>query len=205
MCDRGFSDIATPSEPSTSTRWSYPKTASRQQLITAAYRDHRVVSDRTVDSHIKNLRRKLADAGIDPIASVYGIGFFVAQGGHFPVRARGPVNHYMTFAGQLRLCVSVSAAVALQAKERRWRLGALASAAIGTLALVFTYTLRFYLYPSFLPIPLVFTYTPRFYPITMTDTADSASVAGRWELPSIKILNPAPKTMLSGAWKPRYT
>jgi two-component system response regulator BaeR len=48
---------------------------SRQQLITAAYRDHRVVSDRTVDSHIKNLRRKLADAGIDPIASVYGIGY----------------------------------------------------------------------------------------------------------------------------------
>jgi len=61
---------------------------------------------------------------------------------------------------------------------------------------VFTYTPRFYLY---LPIPLVFTYTPRFYPITMTDTADSASVAGRWELPSIKTLNPAPKTMLSGA------
>jgi len=48
---------------------------SRQQLIEAAYRDHRVVSDRTVDSHIKNLRRKLADAGVDPIASVYGIGY----------------------------------------------------------------------------------------------------------------------------------
>ena len=48
---------------------------SRQQLITAAYRDHRIVSDRTVDSHIKNLRRKLADTGIDPIASVYGIGY----------------------------------------------------------------------------------------------------------------------------------
>jgi two-component system response regulator BaeR len=48
---------------------------SRQQLIDAAYHDHRVVSDRTVDSHIKNLRRKLADAGIDPIASVHGVGY----------------------------------------------------------------------------------------------------------------------------------
>lgn len=48
---------------------------SRQQLMDAAYRDHRVVSDRTVDSHVKNLRRKLADAGFDPIASVYGVGY----------------------------------------------------------------------------------------------------------------------------------
>jgi len=48
---------------------------SRQQLMDAAYRDHRVVSDRTVDSHIKNLRRKLAQAGCDPIASVYGVGY----------------------------------------------------------------------------------------------------------------------------------
>ena len=48
---------------------------SRQQLMDAAYRDHRVVSDRTVDSHVKNLRRKLADTGFDPITSVYGVGY----------------------------------------------------------------------------------------------------------------------------------
>lgn len=48
---------------------------SRQQLMDAAYRDHRVVSDRTVDSHVKNLRRKLTDAGFDPITSVYGVGY----------------------------------------------------------------------------------------------------------------------------------
>lgn len=48
---------------------------SRAQLIDAAYEDHRVVSERTVDSHIKNLRRKLADAGVDPIESVYGVGY----------------------------------------------------------------------------------------------------------------------------------
>ena len=48
---------------------------SRQQLMDALYRDHRVVSERTVDSHVKNLRRKLAQAGPDPIASVYGVGY----------------------------------------------------------------------------------------------------------------------------------
>ena len=48
---------------------------SRQQLMDALYRDHRVVSERTVDSHVKNLRRKLADAGSDPVASVYGVGY----------------------------------------------------------------------------------------------------------------------------------
>jgi two-component system, OmpR family, response regulator BaeR len=48
---------------------------SRTQLMDALYLDHRVVSDRTVDSHVKNLRRKLAEAGVDPIASVYGVGY----------------------------------------------------------------------------------------------------------------------------------
>ncbi|MEP7043027.1 MAG: response regulator [Dokdonella sp.] len=48
---------------------------SRTQLIDALYEDHRVVSDRTVDSHIKNLRRKLVGMGVDPITSVYGVGY----------------------------------------------------------------------------------------------------------------------------------
>jgi two-component system response regulator BaeR len=49
---------------------------SRSQLLDAIYVDHRVVSDRTVDSHVKNLRRKLGDAGgEDPIESVYGVGY----------------------------------------------------------------------------------------------------------------------------------
>jgi len=48
---------------------------SRAHLIDALYEDHRVVSDRTVDSHIKNLRRKLVAMGVDPIASVYGVGY----------------------------------------------------------------------------------------------------------------------------------
>ncbi len=50
---------------------------SRQQLMDAAYTDHRVVSDRTIDTHVKNLRRKLTDAlGEEPpLASVYGVGY----------------------------------------------------------------------------------------------------------------------------------
>ncbi|WP_257387937.1 response regulator [Tahibacter caeni] len=51
------------------------KVYSRSQLLDASYEDHRVVSDRTVDSHIRNLRRKFGEVGQDPIASVYGVGF----------------------------------------------------------------------------------------------------------------------------------
>lgn len=50
---------------------------SRQQLMDAAYTDHRVVADRTIDTHVKNLRRKLS-AALDadaPISSVYGVGY----------------------------------------------------------------------------------------------------------------------------------
>ena len=50
---------------------------SRNQLMDAMYRDERVVSDRTVDSHIKKIRRKVADAVPDReiIHSVYGVGY----------------------------------------------------------------------------------------------------------------------------------
>jgi two-component system response regulator BaeR len=50
---------------------------SRDRLIDNLYTDHRVVTDRTVDSHVKNLRRKLEQAapGQDPIRSIYGVGY----------------------------------------------------------------------------------------------------------------------------------
>lgn len=50
---------------------------SRQQLLNTLYEDHRVVTDRTVDSHVKNLRRKLqqADPGDEMIESIYGMGY----------------------------------------------------------------------------------------------------------------------------------
>lgn len=49
---------------------------SREQLMNVAYSDRRIVSDRTIDSHIKNLRRKLSAHTEQPlIRSVYGVGY----------------------------------------------------------------------------------------------------------------------------------
>ncbi len=50
---------------------------SRETLMNYIYDDHRVVSDRTVDSHIKKLRKKLKSVGIDDsvIHSIYGVGY----------------------------------------------------------------------------------------------------------------------------------
>lgn len=50
---------------------------SRDQLLDHLHDDVRVVTDRAVDSHVRNLRRKLEAAadGADPIRSVYGVGY----------------------------------------------------------------------------------------------------------------------------------
>ena len=50
---------------------------SRDQLMNEMYSDYRIVSDRAVDTHIKNLRKKLATAGAgkDLVESVYGLGY----------------------------------------------------------------------------------------------------------------------------------
>ena len=49
----------------------------RGELLDSLYADHRVVSDRTVDSHVKNLRRKLQKVRPldDLVHSVYGVGY----------------------------------------------------------------------------------------------------------------------------------
>lgn len=50
---------------------------SRTQLMDRIYADRRVVSDRTIDSHVKKLRRKLAQLlpGQELVHSVYGAGY----------------------------------------------------------------------------------------------------------------------------------
>ena len=50
---------------------------SRDALIDSMYLDGRIVSDRTVDSHVKNLRKKLIAATGDDawIRSIYGVGY----------------------------------------------------------------------------------------------------------------------------------
>ncbi len=49
----------------------------RQQLMDHIYPDERIVSDRTIDSHIKKLRKKIAAASPNQsfIHSVYGVGY----------------------------------------------------------------------------------------------------------------------------------
>jgi two-component system response regulator BaeR len=50
---------------------------SRGQLMEHIYADQRIVSDRTIDSHIKKLRKKIATAAPEQelIHSVYGVGY----------------------------------------------------------------------------------------------------------------------------------
>ena len=48
---------------------------SREQLMTSAY-EGTFVSDRTIDSHIRNLRAKFAEAGCaNVIETIHGVGF----------------------------------------------------------------------------------------------------------------------------------
>lgn len=50
---------------------------SRVQLLTSLHDDDRDVSDRAIDSHVKNLRKKIqsVDPAFDCITSVYGVGY----------------------------------------------------------------------------------------------------------------------------------
>ncbi|MBB3474496.1 response regulator transcription factor [Sphingomonas sp. BK345] len=50
---------------------------TRNQLMDAAYQDDIYVDDRTIDSHIKRVRRKFreVDAGFDSIETLYGAGY----------------------------------------------------------------------------------------------------------------------------------
>lgn len=48
---------------------------SRQELVDRAYGQGHVITERTVDSHIRRIRQKLAALGADPIETVYGLGY----------------------------------------------------------------------------------------------------------------------------------
>src|SRR3546814_13038231 len=54
---------------------------SRNQLMDAAYQDDVYIDDRTIDSHIKRLRRKFreVDPEFDAIATLYGAGYRFAD------------------------------------------------------------------------------------------------------------------------------
>ena len=51
------------------------RVCTRDLLMSEAYERHAVVSDRTIDSHVRRVRAKLAASGADPIETVHGIGY----------------------------------------------------------------------------------------------------------------------------------
>jgi two-component system catabolic regulation response regulator CreB len=59
---------------------------TRAQLIDRVWGDGFAISDRTIDSHVKSLRRKVADAGGNPglIETVRGVGYRVTDAEHPP-------------------------------------------------------------------------------------------------------------------------
>jgi two-component system OmpR family response regulator len=48
---------------------------SRGQLIATVYGDDHHISERTIDTHVRNLRAKLTAAGTDVIETVHGVGY----------------------------------------------------------------------------------------------------------------------------------
>jgi two-component system, OmpR family, response regulator len=54
----------------------YPgKVFSRDELMTGAYEHDTHVTDRTIDSHVRRIRRKFSEAGGDPVETVHGVGY----------------------------------------------------------------------------------------------------------------------------------
>ena len=51
------------------------RVCTRDALMNEAYELHKIVSDRTIDSHVRRVRAKLATLGADPIETVHGIGY----------------------------------------------------------------------------------------------------------------------------------
>lgn len=51
------------------------KVYTRDELMQGAYADYTVVSDRTIDSHVRRVRRKFAQVGCDVIETVHGLGY----------------------------------------------------------------------------------------------------------------------------------
>jgi len=59
---------------------SYPgKVYSRDELMDRAYPEGNIVSDRTIDSHIKRIRRKFEPFDANPIVTLHGIGYRIAE------------------------------------------------------------------------------------------------------------------------------
>jgi two-component system OmpR family response regulator len=53
---------------------------TRDELVQRAYEGPHHVSDRTLDSHMRRIRQKLREGGLDPIETVHGLGFRLVDG-----------------------------------------------------------------------------------------------------------------------------
>jgi two-component system, OmpR family, response regulator len=51
---------------------------SRGQLMQRAYRYDNLITERTIDTHVRRIRAKFRAAGGDPIATVHGVGYKAA-------------------------------------------------------------------------------------------------------------------------------
>lgn len=51
------------------------KVFTRDGLMDGAYELHKIVSDRTIDSHVRRVRAKFSRVGGDPIQTVHGLGY----------------------------------------------------------------------------------------------------------------------------------
>ncbi len=53
---------------------------SRAQLMERAYAYDNLITERTIDTHVKRVRKKFRDAGHDPIETVHGVGYKLREG-----------------------------------------------------------------------------------------------------------------------------
>jgi two-component system, OmpR family, response regulator len=51
------------------------KVFTRDELMSGAYELHKVVSDRTIDSHVRRLRAKLLAVNADSLRTIHGVGY----------------------------------------------------------------------------------------------------------------------------------
>ena len=48
---------------------------TRSELVDRAFGEGHFIEDRTIDTHVKRLRKKLSAVGADPVETVYGVGY----------------------------------------------------------------------------------------------------------------------------------
>jgi two-component system OmpR family response regulator len=56
------------------------KVYTRDELVERAYGENHHISERTLDSHVRRIRQKFRDVGLDPVETVHGLGYRLRQG-----------------------------------------------------------------------------------------------------------------------------